>query len=68
MEDKKLKLKIAAAVDDLVGKLLYYDRKEDEDLPQGEIERAVKEGIITWNEIKAMFCASLDMAIKNNNL
>jgi hypothetical protein len=27
-----------------VGCFLYYDRKEDEDLPRGEIEAAVKDG------------------------
>ncbi len=29
---------IFAAIDDLVSELLYWDRKEDEDLPLGKIE------------------------------
>jgi len=32
---------ILNTVKDLVGDFLYYDRKEDEDLPRGAIETAV---------------------------
>lgn len=38
MANKEL---ILNTVSDLVGSFLYYDRKEDEDLPQGAIESAV---------------------------
>lgn len=36
---------------DMVGDLLYYDRKEDETLPVGAIEEAVKAGEITIDEM-----------------
>jgi len=32
---------------DSISDLLYYDRKEDEDLPRGGIEEAVRNGEIT---------------------
>ncbi len=35
----------------LVSKFMYYDRKEDEDLPRGAIQAAVKAGEITADEI-----------------
>lgn len=35
----------------LVVDFLYYDRKEDEDLPRGAIEDAIKSGEITAEEI-----------------
>lgn len=38
---KEKKHLILDVVDDLVYNFLYYDRKEDEDLPLGAIEEAV---------------------------
>lgn len=46
---------ILLIVDDLVGQLLYYDRKESEQLPLGEIEAAVAAGEITTTEIVDKF-------------
>lgn len=46
---------IESTIDDLVGSFLYYDRKEDEELPRGEIEEAVKAGEITSEEIVKRF-------------
>ena len=56
MNKKKL---ILGTVDDLVGDFLYYGRKEDEELGVGEIENAIKEGIITPEEIAMQFLKSL---------
>lgn len=42
---------ILDVISDLVSKFLYYDRKEDEELPRGAIEEAVKNGEITVDEI-----------------
>lgn len=42
-------------ISDLVSNFLYYDRKEDESLPRGEIEKAVAAGEITVEEIIAYF-------------
>ncbi len=53
--DAELKDLILRTVDDLAGMFLYYDRKEDESLPRGVIERAIEDGIITKDEIVAKF-------------
>lgn len=39
---------------------MYYDRKEDEELPVGAIEAAVAAGEITYDEIAAEFRAGLE--------
>lgn len=46
---------LAATISDLVGDLLYYDRKEDEDLPRGAIEAMVASGEISASEMVALF-------------
>jgi len=46
---------ILNATEDLAGCFLYYDRKEDEDLPIGEIEKAIKAGDVSINEIVSTF-------------
>jgi hypothetical protein len=51
--------RILSAVSDLVGALLYYDRKEDEDLPRGAIESAIESGVITYDEIVSVFRSEL---------
>jgi len=50
---------ILAAVDDLVGELLYYGRKEDQDLPRGEIEAAIRAGELTVEDIVEAFATPL---------
>ena len=42
-------------VSDLITDFLYYDRKEDDQLPCGMIEDAVKDGKITVDEIVDLF-------------
>ena len=49
------KEKILATVSDLAGAFMYYDRKEDRDLPRGAIEAAIKDGEITTDEILSCF-------------
>jgi hypothetical protein len=49
---------ILAAASDLAGDLFYYGRKEDEDLPPGEIEAALASGEVTLDDIVAAFVAS----------
>jgi hypothetical protein len=46
---------ILATVRDLVGELLYYGRKEDEDLPVGAIEEAINAGEISDQELYDQF-------------
>lgn len=45
---------------DLAADFLYYDRKEDEDLPLGEIEAAVAAGELSYAEIAEAFRAELE--------
>lgn len=51
---------ILATVGDLVGDLLYYSRREDEDLPRGEIEAAVEAGEVTVDEMIDRFREKLE--------
>ena len=51
----EIKESILLTVDDLVSDFLYYDRKEDEELPRGEIEKAINNGDITIDEIVNYF-------------
>jgi hypothetical protein len=44
---------------DLVADFLHYNRKEDEELPRGAIEEAVKAGEITKAEIVSAFAEAL---------
>ena len=50
-------------IKDLVSDFLYYDRKEDEDLPRGAIQRAIKEGLITKEQIVKRFSESLNKGL-----
>lgn len=42
-------------VSDMVSNFLYYDRKEDEDLPRGAIEEAISKEEISVEEILKAF-------------
>ena len=46
---------ILNVVSDLVSDFLYYDRKEDEDLEVGDIQKAIEIGEITKEEIIEKF-------------
>lgn len=43
--------KLEATCSDMASKLLYYDRKEDEELPVGAIEEMVLSGEVTVDEL-----------------
>ena len=60
-----IKENILATVADLVGSFLYYDRKEDEELPRGAIQEAIKNGAITTDEILAKFKEELMEGLSN---
>jgi hypothetical protein len=38
-------------IDDLISDFIYYDRKEDDELPRGKIEETIKKGDVTKEEI-----------------
>ena len=46
---------ILLTAEDLMADFLYYERKEDEDLPRGAIEAAIEAGEITIAEIVQVF-------------
>jgi hypothetical protein len=46
---------ILTSVDDLAADLTYDDRKEDEELPRGAIEDAIRAGEITIDEMVEAF-------------
>lgn len=50
-----IKQTILDVVSDAVMDLMYYDRKEDEILPRGRIEEALKAGDITIDEMVKCF-------------
>lgn len=50
---------IMLTVSDLVADFLWYDRKEDEELPRGEIEDAITAGEVTVDEVVEEFRAKL---------
>ena len=54
---------ILSTVTDLVSDFLYYDRKDDEELPRGSIREAVDAGEITEAEIVAHFAKTLSEKI-----
>jgi hypothetical protein len=56
--------RIEANLDDMITDLLYYDRKDDETLPVGAIEDAVKAGEITVEEIVKRVAARLRVALE----
>ena len=51
-------------IEDMISDFLYYDRKEDEDLPRGEIEKMVKSGELTVDEIVEKFREELTKGVK----
>lgn len=62
---KTRKQKILNTVNDLAGKFLYYDRKEDDELPVGAIEKDIKAGKITVDEIVAEFRGVIESSVKS---
>lgn len=56
---------ILNAVDDLVSDFLYYDRKEDDDLPRGAIQAAIENKEISVEEIVEFFKKKLIYGLDN---
>lgn len=46
---------ILGTVCDMVADFLFYDRKNDDELPEGAIEQALAEGVVTVEEIISTF-------------
>jgi len=60
MMSDELKQIIINTAKDCAAGFLYYDRKEDEDLPRGAIEQAIKDGVITKQEIIDAFMGEFE--------
>ncbi len=56
---------ILLTANDLGSSFLFYDRKEDEELGVGEIERAILDGEITVDEIVAEFRGILEVSVEH---
>lgn len=59
MTDPELRRHILHAAADLVGEFVYYDRKNDEDLPADVLQDAVRRGVVGVEEIISEFRSGL---------
>lgn len=55
---------VLGRVQDLVSDLLWYDRKEDEELPRDAIEQMVKRGELTVEEMVSAFEEALREGVR----
>jgi len=58
---------ILGEISDRVADLLYYNRKEDEELPVGEIEKAIASGEISVDEMAAKFREVIEESLKEDS-
>jgi hypothetical protein len=64
MDTQKLnKEMVTNAIKDLVSNFIYYDRKEDEDLPLGAIEAMLGKNMFTIQDMVDLFHEELTKAI-----
>lgn len=59
-----MKDRILNKISDLVADLLYYNRKEDEELPEGRIEELISLGEITIDEMVERFKQEIIEGVK----
>lgn len=64
MEPDELKDHILGYIPDMISDFLYYDRKEDEELPLNMIENAIKSGALSTKDIVDRFQKELERGIK----
>lgn len=57
---------IIDTINDLAVDFLYYDRKEDDELPIGEIEKALASKEISVNKIVETFKTKVEQLLKEN--
>lgn len=65
MSKRDLRTTIMDTFTDMVGNVLYYDRKEDEDLPAEAIEHAIRDGVVTIDELVEKVRAALVLAVES---
>lgn len=49
---------------DLMLNVLYYDRKEDDELPQGKTEELISRGFVSVNELMELVRTDLEKAVE----
>ena len=64
MDDDELRDMILGTVTDLVGNLLYYDRKDDEELEEDDIQDAVARGVVSIDDIVNEFRTALEKGLE----
>lgn len=62
---KSKKVVLFATLEDLVAELLYYDRKEDEDLSVSDVQTLFKSGEVTIDEVTDWFQLQLTKGLRN---
>jgi hypothetical protein len=63
-KDRTRRQHVGAAIDTMMRKLLYDDRKEDDDLPGRAIEKALLAGDVTIDEILMVVLETLETAVE----
>lgn len=66
MTDDILVQKIKNLISDVVADFLYYDRKEDDELPVGKIEELIEQGELEVWEIVETFKQELEEGLRND--
>jgi len=51
MDNITLRIRILNVLEDAISDFLYYDRKEDDVLPRRAIQQAVRDGVVTVDEL-----------------
>ena len=64
-DEMSTKDKILALVESQVMDLLFYDRKECEDFNVGDIESAIKSGVVTVDDMVACYRAHIEGSIED---
>lgn len=59
-----IKAMILGTVDDLVVDFLFYDRKEDKEVPVGAIQEAILRGVMSESDIVKRFAEQLREALQ----
>lgn len=65
INDEKKQL-LLGRISDAVHDVLYYDRKDDDELHYHEVAELIESGYITFDEMIGAFTKSLSEARKNN--
>lgn len=62
---KSKKVVFFATIEDLVAELLYYDRKEDEELSVSDVQTLFKSGEVNIDEVADWFKLQLNKGLMN---